>query len=65
MSRHSCVFRVVNRAMRLRDVPFWMIRFLSCHRDGKRIAGDGFAGDGFVMRLPQKVADRHQAGNVF
>ena len=22
------------------------------------------AGDGFVMRSPQKVADRHQAGNV-
>ena len=23
-----------------------------------------WTGDGFVMRPPQKVADRHQAGNV-
>ena len=39
VGRHesTVVFRVVSRAMRLRDVPFWMIRFLSCHRDGRRI----------------------------
>ena len=30
-------FRVVSRAMRLCDDLFWMIRFLSCHRDGRRI----------------------------
>ena len=28
-----------NRDMRLRDVLFWMICFLSCHRDGKGIGG--------------------------
>ena len=29
MSQRWRVFHVVSRAMRLRDVPFWMIRFLS------------------------------------
>ena len=37
MGRRWCAFRVVSWVIWLRDVPLWMIRFLSCHRDGKRL----------------------------